>query len=184
MAAPYQTPYYGAQGVQLFGLNNLTSPSSVMTMTAAMSFAGIGGNAADVKVSNLDSGSYEEFFKGLIDPGSPNGDVVYNFNSSVHQWLDTMFAKGVGGTTQWFIGAADATLAPTITGTIASGDQVLTPPKGATSPKHWTRSGFYFYAYVKEFSKSVQTGQFIKAKLTLRISGAITPCYLGVLATI
>lgn len=185
MTAPYRTPYYSTQGVQLFGLNALTSPSDVMTMAASMGLQGIGGQASDIKLTNLDSPGYEEFAKGLIDGGSPSGDVVYNFNNATHQWLETMLAQGQNAVTQWFLAAADAatTVVPTISGTIASGNQVLEPPKTVTSPKTWKRSGFYFYAYVKQFSKDAQVNSFIKAKLTLRVTGAITPIVLGASAT-
>jgi len=184
MTAPYATPYYSTQGLQLYGLNALTSPSAVMTMAASMGFTGLGGAADDINITNLDSPGYKEFAKGLIDPGTPGGDVVYNFLNTTHQWLSTMLAQGQNATTQWFIGAADAasTVVPTISGTIASGNQVLEPPKSA-SPKHWTRSGWFFYAYVKEFSWDTPVNSFVKAKLKLRVSGAITVVVKGQAAT-
>jgi len=185
MTAPYATPYYSTQGVQLFALNANTSPSAVITLAASMGLTGIGGDATDIELSNLDSPGYKEFAKGLIDPGSPGGDIVYNFQNAADQWLEVMLAKGQNATTQWFIAAADAasTVIPTITGTIASGNQILDPPKTSSSPKTWKRSGFYFYAYVKSFSKDVAVNSFIRAKLKLRISGAITPIVLGESAT-
>jgi hypothetical protein len=185
MAAPYATPFYSSQGVQLFGLNQLTSPAAVMTMASAMGLQNIGGQASDIKISNLDSPGFEEFVKGLVDGGSPSGDVVYNFKNATHQWLSTMLVQGQNATTQWFVGAADAatTIVPTISGTIASGNVTLEPPKTSSSPKTWKRSGFYFYAYVKQFSVDIQTNSFIKAKLTLRVTGAVTPIVLGAAAT-
>lgn len=181
MTAPYATPFYSTQGVQLFGLNQLTSPAAVMTMAASMGFQNVGGQASDIKLSNLDSPGFEEFAKGLIDGGQPSGDVVYNFKNSCHQWLETMLVQGQNATTQWFLAAADAatTVVPTITGSLGSGNVILDPPKTSTSPKTWKRSGFWFYAYVKQFSKDVQVNSFIKAKLTLRITGAVTPIVLG-----
>lgn len=186
MTAPYATPYYSTQGLQLYGLNALTSPSSVMTMAASMGFTGLGGAADDINITNLDSPGYKEFAKGLIDPGTPGGDVVYNFTNTTHQWLSTMLAQGQNATTQWFIGAADAasTVVPGITGTIASGNQVLHPPNSGASPKTYTRSGWYFYAYVKEFSWDTPVNSFVKAKLKLRVSGAITVIVKGASATI
>jgi len=185
MTAPYATPYFSTQGVQLFGLNANASPAQVMTMAASMGFQNVGGAASDIKITNLDSPGYEEFAKGLIDGGQPSGDVVYNFNNNTHAWLEIMLAKGQNATTQWFLAMADAatTVVPTVTGSLASGNLVLDPPKTSTSPKTWKRSGFYFYAYVKQFSKDVQVNSFVKAKLTLRISGAVTPIVLGASAT-
>lgn len=185
MTGPYATPFYSTQGAQLFGLNQLTSPASVMTVAASMGVAGVGGQASDIKISNLDSQGFEEFVKGLVDGGSPSGDVVYNFKNATHQWLNTMLAQGQNATTQWFLAAADAatTVVPTITGTLASGNLLLDPPKGGSSPKHWTRSGKYFYAYVKQFSVDAQVNSFFKAKLTLRVTGPITDIVLGALAT-
>ena len=185
MTAPYATPYYSTQGVQLFGLNQLASPATVMTMAASMGFSGLGGPATDIKLTNLDSPGFEEYAKGLIDPGTPSGDVVYNFKNTTHQWLQTMLIQGQNATTQWFLAAADAatTVIPTIEGSLASGNLILDPPKTSSSPKTWKRSGWYFYAFVKEFSWDVQVNSFVKGKLKLRVSGAITPIVIGQSAT-
>ena len=183
--APYQTPFYSTQGVQLFGLNQLSSPASVETMAASMGFQGIGGAATDIDITNLDSPGFKEFAKGLIDPGTASGDVVYNFTNTAHEWLETMLVQGQNATTQWFIAAADAatTVVPTVAGTIASGNLLLRPARAGSSPYTWSRSGFWFYAYVKEFSKSVQVNSFIKAKLSLRITGKIYTIIKGQAAT-
>lgn len=185
MAAPYQTPFYSTQGVQLFGLNQLTSPAAVMTVGASMGFDNVGGAADSINITNLDSPGFKEYFKGLVDPGSPGGDVVFNFQSVSHAWLDTMLIQSQNGTTQWFLAAADAatTVLPTVTGTLASGNLLLKPANSVSSPHTWSRSGFWFYGFVKEFSKGVQVNSFIKAKLKLQVTGQIYNIIKGAAAT-
>lgn len=163
MTAPYSTPYETTQGCVLYFANGLVSPHTVLSVATSMGLDNIGGDATELNLTNFSSPGFSEYAKGLVDPGSPGGDVVFQFNSAAQQALDEYWATGQGAVTQWYLGAADGSGPPTIV------DGVLQPPVGMSNLS--TRSGFYWYGFVKTWKKSAKVNDFIKATLNIRASG-------------
>lgn len=163
-AVPYATPYETTQGVALFFQNATVSPAVVATVATMMGVDSLSGDATSIDITNFSSPGFKEYAKGLVDPGKPSGDIVYQFTSAAQQALETYLVTGQGATTQWYLGAADGTSPPTIT------TGILTPPLSGSNA---TRSGFYWYGFVASMTKSIPVNSFIKAKLTIQASGRI-----------
>lgn len=153
------------QGYQLYIQNKTVSPSVAVVTAQLQGLDGLGGQASSIKVSNMDSPGYEEYFKGLVDPGKPGGDVVFKYGDTGHQLLHKLLGLGEGSQTSFFFGASDGTAPPTV---VAG---VLTPPKSAT-PVLFTRSGWIFDGFVAEFSIRAKTNDVCMAKLSIQASGA------------
>lgn len=159
---PYSTPYETTQGCELFFANTLVSPPTVQSVLTSMGVDNIGGDATELNITNFSSPGFLEYAKGLVDPGSPGGDVVFKFDSAAQLIIDELWASGVNAVTQWYLAAADNTTQPTIT------NGILTPPLTSTNAN---RSGFYWFGFVKTWKKSAKVNDFIKATLNTRASG-------------
>lgn len=173
------TTAYATQQSQLYIMNKTVSPAVAVVIAQLQGLDGIGGQASSIKLSNFDSPGYEEYAKGLVDPGKPSGNVVFNYGDTGHQLLQKLLGMGQGSTTSFFYGASDATNAPTV---VAG---VLTPPKSGVSPSQtWARSGHTFDGFVAEFGISAQVNNVLMAKLSLQASGAVKFVTKGVATSI
>lgn len=162
------TNYFVTQGTQLYLMNKTVSPATAVVAAQLQGLDGLSGQKSSITLTNFDSPGYMEYAPGLVDPGKPGGNVVFDANSTTHQLLHQLVGMGQGATTSFFYGLADGTAAPTvITG-------VLTPPKtGASAAAPWSRSGFLWDGFVSEFSYSAQVNNVVLAKLSTQVSGAV-----------
>lgn len=163
------TTAYVTQQSQLYLLNKTVSPATAVVAAQLQGLDGIGGDASSIKLSNFDSAGYEEYAKGLVDPGKPSGNVVFNYGDTGHQLLQKLLGLGSGSTTSFYYAASDNTTAPTTTG------GVLTPPLTGVSPSQlWGRSGHRFDGFVAGFGISAQVNNVVMAKLTIQATGPVT----------
>lgn len=159
------TVHFVTQGSQLYIQNKTVSPNTAVVVESVQGIDGLGGQASSIKLTNFDSPGYEEYAKGLVDPGKPGGNIVLNFGSPAHQLLNKLLSMGQGATTSFFYGAADGVAAPTI---VAG---VLTPAKTG-SPGTYSRSGWLYDGFVAEFTISAQVNNVMMAKFTAQATGA------------
>lgn len=166
------TKSYSSQGAKLYILNKTVSPQVVAVVVALAGLDGLGGDATSVDKSNFDSAGYMEYAKGLVDPGKPGGDVIFNFNDPGHLLLQKLLGLGDGSETAFFLGAGDGTGAPTIDVTNPGDPRLIAPV--STSPVLATRSGVGFVGFVASFTKSAAVNDIFKAKLSIQASGGQT----------
>lgn len=167
------------QGCRLYFIDNTVSPNVVRYVDALKDFNGLGGDAKDIDITNQDSLAYEERAKGLIAPSNPAGTIIYNVASTGYQALKKLQEAGQGSLTQFYYAFGDA--ANTVVPTIVTG--VLTPPQTA-SPRHWARSGWTFYGYVKGLGRKAPTNDVIMCDFKATSTGKITEYVKGELVAI
>lgn len=167
------TNFFVAQGSQLYIMDVTISPHVVVLAAQLQGLSGIGGAASSIKLSNFDSPGYEEYAKGLVDPGKPSGNVVTDMNSAGHQLLKKLLGLGQTSQTSFFYGLADAATAPTVTA------GVLLAPRVTSPTSAFSRSGWLFSGFVAEFSQSNSVNNILMGKLTIQASGAIQMCVKG-----
>lgn len=166
------TKSYSSQGTKLYLINKTVSPNVVVVVTALAGLDGLGGDATSVDKSNFDSPGYMEYAKGLVDPGKPGGDIIFNFGDAAHILLQKLLGLGEGSETAFFLGAGDGTGAPTIDVTDPLDPRLIAPV--STSPVVATRSGVGFVGFVASFTKTAAVNDIWKAKLSIQASGGQT----------
>lgn len=160
------TVYSGTQGSQLYIMNPTVSPKVAVVVPQLQGIDGLGGKKSSIKLTNFDSVGYDEYAPGLVDPGNPNGNIVFDYNNTTCQLLQKLLGLGDTSRTSFFYGASDAALAPTVvTG-------VLTPPQTGSSPKTYTRSGWLFDGFVNEYTITAQVNNVVMAKFGAQATGA------------
>lgn len=161
-----QTQYSVTQGSQLYIANMTVSTAIAVVIAGVQGVDGIGGKKSSIKTTSFDSVGYEEYAPGLVDPGNPSGNIVFDYNNATHTLLQKLLGLGQGAMTSFFYAASDGTAAPTM----VSGK--LTPPTTGTSPKTFTRSGWLFDGFVNEYTISAQVNNVVLAKFGAQASGA------------
>lgn len=159
------TKYSPVQGSQLFIMNQTVSPHVAVVVPAMQGIDNLGGQATSIPITNFDSIGYMEYAKGLVDPGKPSGNIVFDYNNATLQLLNKLLGMGDGAETSFFYAAADGTAAPTV---VAG---VLTPPKTGASPGTFTRSGWLFNGFVADFTIQGQTNNVVIAKFAVQATG-------------
>lgn len=144
------------QGTQLYVIDELNSPNSVLTVGNLSSIDGVGGDASDIDVTNFDSLAME-YLIGLPDNGEAGLGLNLNPQDAVHQFLESI--KG-GARYKWAIGMSDGTAAPTI------------GVGGFTLPS--TRTWLTYEASLKRWQYAFATNDAVRINAALRISGEIT----------
>lgn len=160
------TQYSVVQGSQLYIMNPTVSPKVAVVVPGVQGLDGLGGKKSSIKTTSFDSVGYDEYAPGLVDPGTPGGNVIFDYNNTTHQLLQKLLGLGVGSATSFFYGASDGTAAPTVVA------NVLTPPTTGTSPKTFTRSGWLYDGFVNEYTITAQVNNVVMAKLGVQASGA------------
>ncbi len=158
-------------GSQLYVLQTVTSPHSVLLIPQLKGASAVGGGQRKkIDISNFDSAAYDELQGGRIAPPELQGELVLKLSIAGHQTLKALFeagAAGTIGTLQFYLGQSDASGAPTI----VTGN--LQPPQTA-SPKKWVRSGFSFSGYIASLQPSAVDNDVWRAKFGIQITGAAT----------
>jgi hypothetical protein len=165
-----------SQGCELYILDDSVSPAVVRRITQPQGVDGVGGQRDTTDGTSLDSAAKEKI-AGLLDNGTPSIDLIYNPQDLGHQLLETLTQAAVKQTKYFYFGLSDGAgqgTPPTSTGTISAGTLVLKQP-ATVSPKKFARTGYIFQAFVKSFSRGAKVGDKIMVKLSLDVTGAITP---------
>lgn len=172
------TQFSPVQGTQLFIMNNTISTAVAVVVPAMQGIDNLGGQKTAIPITNFDSQGYMEYAPGLVDPGKPSGNIIFDYNNTTLQLLNKLLGMGAGATTSFYYGAADGTGAPTVvTG-------ALTPPQTGTSPKTYTRSGWLFDGFVTDFTIQGQTNNVVIAKFAIQATGPRKMIVLGETAPI
>lgn len=123
-----QTQFAVVQASQIYMMNPTISPKVAVVMPGVQGIDGLGGKKSSIKTTSFDSVGYEEYAPGLVDPGTPGGNIVFDYNNTTHQLLQKLLGLGTSSSTTFFYAAADAVFAPTV---VAG---VLTPAKSGGLP--------------------------------------------------
>lgn len=167
------TKFRPTQGNQLYIMNQTVSPHIALVIPALQGVDNLGGQKTAIPITNFDSLGFMEYAPGLVDPGKPSGNIVFEYTDTTMQLLNRLLGMGAGATTSLFYGDSDAALAPTV---VAG---VLTPPQTGSSPKTYTRSGWLFDGFVTEFTIQAQVNNVVLAKFALQATGARKMIVLG-----
>lgn len=149
------------QGTELFLIDVLSSPGTLVKMGCPTGITGLGGAADQIEVTCLDTTEDKEYRRGLGNPGQVS--VPFNFlpQDASHQLLIDM--KDAGSTTQFLIGFSDSLTDPTV----SAGAFVV--PAGRTCA--------VFTAYIADVNIDIATNEIVRGTLTLQRSGAVTWTY-------
>ena len=172
------TKYRPTQGNQLYIMNQTVSPHVAVVVPALQGIDNLGGQKTAIPITNLDSLGFMEYAPGLVDPGKPSGNIIFEYTDTTMQLLNKLLGMGAGATTSLFYADSDAALPPTV---VAG---VLTPPQTGSSPKTYTRSGWLFDGFVTEFTIQAQVNNIVLAKFAIQASGARKMIVLGQTAPI
>ena len=172
------TAYRPTQGNQLYIMNQTVSPHVAVVVPALQGIDNLGGQKTAIPITNLDSIGYMEYAPGLVDPGKPSGNIIFDYSNTTLQLLNKLLGMGAGATTSFFYGDSDAVLAPTVVG------GVLVPPQTVSSPKTYTRSGWLFDGFVTDFTIQAQINNIVLAKFAVQASGPRKMIVLGSAAPI
>lgn len=159
------TKFSGMQGAQLYLMNPTVSPKVAVVVPQLQGIDNLGGKKSSIKLTNFDSVGYEEYAPGLVDPGTPGGNIVHDYNNATIQLLNKLLGLGDSSFTSFFFGASDGTAAPTVTA------GVLKPPVTGTSPGTYTRSGWLTDGFVTEYTITGQVNNVTMAKFSFQASG-------------
>ena len=143
------------QGTEIYILDATNSGSEVEKIGQITGFSGVGGQAGEIDVTDMDS-TAREFVAGLKDNGTVSINVNWDPTDASHVTLDSL----VGGANKRFIiGCSEASTDPSYTST-------FTIPTDRTT--------LDFNGSVLSFQKDAETDNVWRGTLTIRVSGAIT----------
>lgn len=143
------------QGTEIYILDATNSGSEVEKIGQITGFSGVGGQAGEIDVTDMDS-TAREFVAGLKDNGTVTINVNWDPTDASHVTLDSL----VGGANKRFvIGGSEDSTDPSYTSTF-------------TIPT--TRTTLDFNGSVLSFQKDAETDNVWRGTLTIRVSGAIT----------
>lgn len=143
------------QGTEIYILDDTNSGSEVEKLGQITGFSGVGGQAGEIDVTDLDS-TAREFVAGLKDNGTVSINVNWDPQDASHITLDGL----VGGSNKRFvIGCSESAADPAYTST-------FTIPTDRTT--------LDFNGSVLSFQKDAETDNVWRGTLTIRVSGAIT----------
>lgn len=143
------------QGTEIYLLDDTDTGNEVRKIGAITGFSGIGGEAGEIDVTDMDSVA-REFLTGLKDNGTVTLNFDYDPQDASQQTLDSL----VGGANKRFvIGLSESATAVTYT----SDFQIPTD-----------RTTFDFNAGVRSFQLDAQADDAWRGTMTLRVSGDIT----------
>lgn len=143
------------QGTEFFILDAANSGAEVQKIAQITGFSGVGGQAGEIDVTDMDS-TAREYLAGLKDNGTISLNVNWDPANASHVTLDSI----VGGAEKRFvIGCSDGTTDPSYTST-------FTIPTDRTT--------LDFQGSVLSFQKDAETDNIWRGTVTIRVSGAIT----------
>lgn len=155
------------QGVQVYILDDTTSPDTALEIDLLRDFNGLGGPAKKIDTTTFSNTDTESYIKGLIAPAETTGTLIFAADSAAHQYLMELQKRtGTTANVQVFVGESDDTSPPTVvTG-------VLTPPSSGT-PATWSRSGFLTSCYVSKVQLKHATNDVVMADLSIQPLGTL-----------
>lgn len=144
------------QGTEIFILDDTNSGSEVEKIGQVTGFSGVGGQAGEIDVTDLDS-TAREFVAGLTDNGTVSINVNWDPNDASHVSLEALVG---GSNVRFLIGGSET---------------------GGTDPSYTStfviptdRTTLDFNGSVLSFQKDAETDNVWRGTLTVRVSGAIT----------
>lgn len=143
------------QGTEIYILDATNSGSEVLKVGQVTGGSGVGGEAGDIDVTNLDSVA-REFRTGLKDNGSVSLNVDWDPSDASHQAIEDLVG---GDNVRVLIAGAEADTEPTYTSD-------FTIPTDRTT--------LDFDAGILSFQKDFSTDDVWRASISMRVSGGIT----------
>lgn len=143
------------QGTEIFLLDDTDSGNEVRKIGAVTGFSGVGGEAGEIDVTDMDS-TAREFLVALQDNGTVTINFDYDPQDTSQQTLDSL----VGGANKRFVVCLSEA------GTDVSYTSQFELPTDRTT--------FDFNAGVRSFQLDGQADDAWRGTMTLRVSGDIT----------
>jgi hypothetical protein len=143
------------QGTEIYILDATNSGSEVQKIGKVTGGSGVGGEAGEIDITNLDSTAME-FLTGLKDNGSVSLDVNWDPQDGSHQDIDNL----VGGDNVRVL--------------ICGSEGDTDPSYGSDFTIPTDRTTLDFTAGFRSFQKDFGTDDVWRGSITMRVSGAIT----------
>lgn len=143
------------QGTELYLLDDTDSGNEVRKIGSITGFSGIGGEAGEIDVTDMDSVA-REFVTGLQDNGTVNINFDYDPQDESQQTLDAL----VGGANKRFL--------------VALSESDTQPTYSSTYTLPTDRTTFDFSAGVRSFQLDASADDAWRGTTNLRVSGDIT----------
>lgn len=143
------------QGTEIYILDDTDSGNEVRKIGQITGFSGVGGQAGEIDVTDMDS-TAREFLAGLKDNGTVSINVNWDPQDASHTTLDALVG---GASKRIFIACSESATQPTYSA-------------GYTLPTD--RTTLDFTGSILSFSKDAETDNVWRGSLQIRVSGAIT----------
>jgi hypothetical protein len=161
------------QGVQMYILDDRTSPDTALEIDLMNGFNGFGGDAKKIDTTTFSNQTTMSYKKGLIDPKQITSELIFAYDSPAHQYLlELQKRTGTTAEVQILVGQSDGTSPPTV----VTGN--LTPPSSGT-PATWSRSCTYSACFVMTVSFKEPVNEVVRADLTIQPTGEQTSVVKG-----
>ena len=142
------------QGTELYLLDDTDSGNEVRKIGSITGFSGIGGEAGEINITNMDSVA-QEFLTALKDNGTVNVNFDYDPQDESQQTLDAL----VGGANKRFL--------------VALAESDTQPTYSSTFDLPTDRTTFDFNAGVRSFQLDASADDAWRGTTNLRVSGDI-----------
>lgn len=149
-----------SQGSELYVLDTTVSPVAVRKISNITGIDGLGGQASKIDITTLDDLRYRQNMSGLIDPGSANVPVLFDFTDDGQEFLHD---NAGGENFQFAIGEARGFGTPPTVNGSEDGFELAS-----------TRAWLTFEASISSDSISIATDDVWKATSALQMSGGYT----------
>lgn len=143
------------QGTELYLLDSTDSGNEVRKIGSITGFSGIGGEAGEIDVTDMDSVA-REFLTGLKDNGTVSINFDYDPQDESQQTMDAL----VGGANKRFL--------------VALSESSTQPTYGSDFTLPTDRTTFDFTAGVRSFQLDASADDAWRGTTNLRVSGDIT----------
>lgn len=143
------------QGTEIYLLDDADTGNEVRKIGQITGFSGVGGQAGEIDVTDLDSLA-REFAAGLKDNGTISINVNWDPQDASHTTLDGLVG---GAEKRFFIACSEASTQPTYSA-------------GYTLPTD--RTTLDFNGVLLSFQLDAETDNVWRGSLSIRVSGAIT----------
>jgi len=143
------------QGTELYLLDDTDSGNEVRKIGSITGFSGIGGEAGEIDITDMDSVA-REFLTALKDNGTVNVNFDYDPQDESQQTLDAL----VGGANKRFL--------------VALAESDTQPTYSSTFDLPTDRTTFDFNAGVRSFQLDASADDAWRGTTNLRVSGDIT----------